>query len=267
MEKLIFKTSESDSLTDIFFKARNTIVENRLRVIYLVIKPIEESKKENYSDIEIAASFQIPSPNKICGIQTKVRKKAPLEEQTSKESIRETIEQFGGNDYMNLTLREEKNFPKDKYEITIFESNSDQIHEVKLPQEITKKDLSHLIELLEILKIPYQTKDDIFKVIPNQPWKTLTYKIQARAYLWALNNNFSPHLYSSSRLDYENKRVASLSENIYKYHFIDETKKIKYISVETQNYYSELTKEEISKIEKFATENLGIQLYNMHSAP
>lgn len=262
-QKLFFEISESDSLEDVIFRARNTIIKNRLRVDYLAIKPFKESDEEFYPNIKIATGFRVPQ-NRINRIKISVFRNRPLKEQTSREFIIEALEQFGSDRYMSFGFNEQRRH-SNEYEFCIFESNGDQIYEVKLPSKITKKELDKLEELLEILRIPYQIKCDMLKVITKQPWKTLSYEIQAEAYLWAVENNFSPHLYSSlwEKYGYGGKDM-SLSEEILNMNSPKNPnlQRIKYIMVETYSTYDILDKEEISNIEKFARQNLRIKFNN-----
>lgn len=262
MKEQIFDTSKSDNLEEILYKARNTIVKNRLRVNYLTIV-LSKKSRENNEDIEISTSFQVVSHSKINRVGVKVEKETPPDEQPSSDFIQETIKQFGSDRYMSLHINEQDDYFKQKYEISIFESNGDQIHELKLPLEMRRKEIHQLIELLEILKIPYQTNDKILKVISNQHRKTLTHKVQAQAYLWAIDNNFSPILYSSSfRMDEEGiERDTTLTEYMKKDIFTDQPNltRIECTHIEKHRPYTPLTQEDISHMEKFATENLGIK--------
>ena len=257
-KKLIFQISETDNLQDIIFKGRNTIVKDRLKINHLVLKPYKKSRDRYHSELEITAHFMIPIHDgiKIAGIN--LFRYTPYDEITSLELIQSAVNRFGSEEYMSLAIKEGEGFDE-KYNINISEGMGEQQNKVRLPFKMTRKDLSSLLEVLDILGIFYEANHNTIKVSPAQN-STLTLSAQAMAYHWALRKGFLPCLYSAK----EEERECYLSED--KVELGDEHKKSKRFTVERKTSYYRpevaLTQDDLVELESFMHQ-IGITLNRM----
>lgn len=256
MDKFMVETSNEDTLLDLIFKGRNLIVKDRLRVSYLSLKPKNE---RGYNNDEITASFRVPS-SEVTSIKVKITRVVPHSKKVfSPETLQSLLENFGSEEYLSFSIKEPTSQSEiGEIRIDCYEKN--QTNKVKLPEQIKRKDLVHLIEMLEIFKIPYVTKRNKITIAPHQWNRTSTYENQAKAYQYASEHHLSPHLYSHLN---EKQSVwiledsdSLLKKRAYRTYIVLEKESSPYKEDERIN------PEEIAHIESWVQENFDIQIRN-----
>ncbi len=256
MKNPVVETSDKDTLLSLIFRGRNLIVKDRLRVRYIALKPKNE---QGYNNDEITASFRFPS-SEITSVKVDMTRVTPhSQEVISPQTLQSLLENFGSEEYITLSIKEPKS-QNEIGEIHIDQWGRDQENEVKLPEQTKRKNLVHLIEMLEIFKIPCAAKRNKLTIAPHQWNMTSTYENQAQAYRYASKHHLSPHLYSHLN----EKRSVWISEDsdsllkkrAYRTYIV--------LEKETSPYErgERITPEDIAHIESWVQENFDIQIKN-----
>ncbi len=228
MEDLYFDTFGDQTLYDIVMCGARKVAGNNLKGLsHLEISPKGQSMKNPYTPITLSvgaysSSFQ---KGKIGNIDISTHQTAADNKGHSQEVVLNTLRQFGGNHYFSMGMEAppEKGFSlKPRYSITtstiaypFFRASN----AVEFPGEMNSRDVDRLTELLDILGVRFKREErfsslgyetltfGFLRVKPHQWKRQAKIESQAKAYEWALENGFYPHIYSSRHYKH-----ASISE-------------------------------------------------------